>query len=765
MNIILSAIKSIKIKSGEKKAALLFCCAVIMGILCGRVKLAGEMSPFGCALIAAGYICKKNINFKGIAIGVLLSCFLPWDKQSVLHLFMYGAMLCTFFVFYAKKIKITKIFTVVLASGLYFCAFLIFDRGLLYYRLTLLFEAIICAVMIFVFLHGIKAFKEGIPKKILKREEILSLCFMTLVCVMGLTGTSAGGIYIRNIFVIFIALLFAYAGGSAVGCAVGLVLGFGAVMAGGDPYFMANAAAGGFVAGLFCRAKKIFACVGFILANALMTFYTNYSVEVIIPLADSAIASGIFMLLPNKAHIKISKIVNVNIGSDRVYESNFEKVSGLIKERIEEISGAFRGIAEIFEKKEEYSEDKSAMINYIKNRVCKNCQRFRICYGGDKKAEEGFAEVYEEYNCSGIVRLSDDFENNCIRSEKLRGEIDFCIRNFEAEKKLRIKTGIAKRAAAQQIAGICEVIEKIGEQCETDIVFEWDIERAVRYKLESIGVKQCEITAKKRNCGVEIYLKIKSCGGMNACSGKILQAVSEAVGRKMTVKKGLCTMGGNYCDLKFVPKGKVHAECCGKSAAKFGNEVCGDEFFTMVKKDGKTVAAICDGMGSGKKAKARAQTAKSLAEKFFAAGFENKTILETVNKIMLISGGEESYSTIDICEIDGEKGECTFMKTGAPPSFIIRKNKIIKIEGESLPCGILEEIEPYEKKCEIFKGDIIILLSDGITDIAMDTVKFLQGCVYGEDTRDIVKDILEAGIYLCGGKAADDMTALAIRIF
>lgn len=83
-------------------------------------------------------------------------------------------------------------------------------------------------------------------------------------------------------------------------------------------------------------------------------------------------------------------------------------------------------------------------------------------------------------------------------------------------------------------------------------------------------------------------------------------------------------------------------------------------------------------MGNGEKARNRADTAYSLAKRFFEAGFEKETIINTVNKIMLISGGDESYSTIDICEIDTVKSNCTFIKTGAPSSFIVRNGQVWK---------------------------------------------------------------------------------------
>lgn len=71
MNGIISAIKSIRL--GERKKITALIAAAVFGLLCSRVKLAADMMPFGCALIAAAYISRKNINYKGVVMGVLMS--------------------------------------------------------------------------------------------------------------------------------------------------------------------------------------------------------------------------------------------------------------------------------------------------------------------------------------------------------------------------------------------------------------------------------------------------------------------------------------------------------------------------------------------------------------------------------------------------------------------------------------------------------------------------------------------------------------------
>lgn len=76
-----------------------------------------------------------------------------------------------------------------------------------------------------------------------------------------------------------------------------------------------------------------------------------------------------------------------------------------------------------------------------------------------------------------------------------------------------------------------------------------------------------------------------------------------------------------------------------------------------------------------------------LLEKLLEAGFSRKSALKLMNSAMVISAGEESYSTVDFATIDMYTGELELAKTGAAPSFIKSGKQVSVIENESLPAG------------------------------------------------------------------------------
>ena len=127
------------------------------------------------------------------------------------------------------------------------------------------------------------------------------------------------------------------------------------------------------------------------------------------------------------------------------------------------------------------------------------------------------------------------------------------------------------------------------------------------------------------------------------------------------------------------------------------------------------------------------------------------------------------YSILDgqSAIVDLFDGFADFVKIGSPYSFILTKDTVKIIEGNSLPLGILEEMRPTVCTTPLNNGDVIVLLSDGITDAfasSSDLIDFLstQRALNPKILADI---ILEKALYLNGNTAKDDMTVFCVRIF
>lgn len=92
---------------------------------------------------------------------------------------------------------------------------------------------------------------------------------------------------------------------------------------------------------------------------------------------------------------------------------------------------------------------------------------------------------------------------------------------------------------------------------------------------------------------------------------------------------------------------------------------------------------------------------------------------------------------------------------------------MMMIEGQTLPVGIVNEIESYVGKVEISDGDYVIMMTDGVADCFMDSDDlsvYLKRCEI-INPQEIAKHILDEAVRRSGGKAEDDMTVIVAGIW
>lgn len=199
--------------------------------------------------------------------------------------------------------------------------------------------------------------------------------------------------------------------------------------------------------------------------------------------------------------------------------------------------------------------------------------------------------------------------------------------------------------------------------------------------------------------------------------------------------------------------------------AKEGQIDSGDTVIYF-EKGNKFFVILCDGMGSGEDAMHQSRLTARLFEKFLKAGFNKETSLRMINSALALKADQESFSTVDVLEIDTKTGECEFLKIGSAQTFIKKKKEIGVISSKSLPVGILENIETEPFRGRVENGDIILMVTDGISEagngvLKTDWIKKLLA-LEKRSPREI------ADLIITGAKARtrfrDDMTCCVIKI-
>lgn len=187
--------------------------------------------------------------------------------------------------------------------------------------------------------------------------------------------------------------------------------------------------------------------------------------------------------------------------------------------------------------------------------------------------------------------------------------------------------------------------------------------------------------------------------------------------------------------------------------------------------DGSLAFILSDGMGKGMKAAAESRIVINRLRKLLKEGFSVAYAIKEVNRIMIEeSGSEDSFATVDLTIIDKDTGRAKFYKMGAALSFVVRGNKIRRISQPALPVGILPKLRLTHVTAKLRPGDVLIMVSDGITEADRNDLSafWLEDYLmkYAQTTGPKVlagKIVLEArNRYL--SRELDDLTAVVIKV-
>lgn len=192
----------------------------------------------------------------------------------------------------------------------------------------------------------------------------------------------------------------------------------------------------------------------------------------------------------------------------------------------------------------------------------------------------------------------------------------------------------------------------------------------------------------------------------------------------------------------------------------------GDAIVHQMIRNGCSLVALSDGMGHGEGAGKESAKTLELLTICLKAGYTRMQAIATVNGIMLSSTGGERFATVDLCMFDLWNGNLTINKLGAAQSLVVQGQHIHLVEGEALPLGIIEQIVPMEHCMHLSEGDMVLLISDGVTD-AFDNEQSLAVLIRRYlhlMPQQIADSILQDALIQSGGLPADDMTVICIKL-
>lgn len=199
-------------------------------------------------------------------------------------------------------------------------------------------------------------------------------------------------------------------------------------------------------------------------------------------------------------------------------------------------------------------------------------------------------------------------------------------------------------------------------------------------------------------------------------------------------------------------------------------DVSGDNYTYVEMDSGQTFMSICDGMGSGERAKNYSEMVIDLLEQLLDSGFNEDTTLKLINSVMLSGNQWQEPAALDMALIDRYSGICQFLKMGAACTYIKRGNWVECIKSTSLPLGVMENVDMETITKKLYDGDYVIMISDGIVEALKsdDKEEYMGRIIMDIDTmnpREMAFEILSRALEMTDGIPKDDMTVICTGIW
>ncbi|AZK96863.1 MULTISPECIES: SpoIIE family protein phosphatase [Streptomyces] len=210
-------------------------------------------------------------------------------------------------------------------------------------------------------------------------------------------------------------------------------------------------------------------------------------------------------------------------------------------------------------------------------------------------------------------------------------------------------------------------------------------------------------------------------------------------------------------------------------AAGEGNEVGGDFYDVFPIRDGAYGFAIGDVCGTGPEAAAVTGLARHALRLLAREGFGGPAVLERLNAAILDEGTRSRFLTLLYGELWPQEDGSARLKVvcaGHPLPLRLRPDGTVDSPAEPQPLlGVIEDLELYEESVTLSPGDVLLCVTDGITERREGSrmlgddglADVLTGCT-GLTAGAVASRVMRAVERFAAEPASDDMAILALRI-
>ncbi|MGY4691872.1 stage II sporulation protein E [Salibacterium sp. K-3] len=758
----------------------------ITGMLLGRAVLLAELFPFAIPFFAVVYAWRREkavIGAAGLMAGVL--------SGAVLHAAFVIAAVPLFIALYewmnrfGWKTSWTLPLTVFTATiGARTAVIWLMEGTVTSYAFVMAgVEAGLSFMLTMIFLQSLPLLITNKRKQPLKHEEIICFIILLASIMTGAIGWVIYGMGAEHILARYLVLLFSFTGGAAIGASVGVIAGLVLSLASiANLYQMSLLAFAGLLGGLLKEGGRIGVSIGVLLGTALIALYGDGLNGVSLTLAESAAAVGVFLLTPRVMTAFIEKYIPGTPEYAREQQKHMKKIRDVTAMKVEQFSRLFETLSTSFESgaetdsaEQQDSREKDDVLSRVTENTCQQCFLKERCWVRQfQQTYDGMTRLVRELEENGRVtpRTANRWKNYCHYDKRMIEVMAEELQREETKKVIARQMNESRRLVADQLQGVSNVMNNFAREIQQEKEAHHLQEEEIHEALQDAGLDIGHVDIYRLDEGnVEVEMSVSKPSGKEKAEKIIAPMLSDILNEHIVVDREEPYEDiTDYSNVTFSSARTYTVEAGAAVVAKEGRWVSGDSHAAMDIGTGKYVMAISDGMGSGWKANRDSQSALEILKTILASGMDEQTAVRSINSVLSLRSKEEMFSTLDLFLMDLQTARGRFIKIGSLPGFIKRGRKVKQIEAGNLPIGMVEHAELDVVNEQMKEGDMVIMMSDGIFDAAVQIenkeiwMKRLIGQMDSEDPQDMADYLLEEVIKASEGNIRDDMTVMAASV-
>jgi len=604
---------------------------------------------------------------------------------------------------------------------------------------------------------------DGEEERDLRHTVSLLILLATVLLPLGRV-TLLADVALGRLIAVLAVMTAAYYGGPGPGAATGTALGMALdISSMGAPFFTMAYAFSGLVGGVFHRQGRLGVLVAYILADAVAVLWMwEYTLRTTV-LFEVFIASVVFAVLPGRALAAVGEFAVSREASEAGI-----KPARAARDRVERLAKVFSDLQDVLRRtgvrREDNAGDIAAVYDGAAEKVCKKCPLMYHCWQKDYQstltALNDVSQVLEERGAVSEADFPTYFSARCVNFPQLTAAINGEFERLLRRRQLRARTAESREIVLQQYGDISAALSLAARDMEDSLAADELARRRLRRLLREREVPARVEAARDRQG--RLHASIRGEDLENLLTGDLRSTLSRALRVPLAEPEVVKTPVEQKI---LLTQAEPLAALAATSARKCsGQSVSGDSGVYFKNDEGKLYMLLSDGMGNGDDAHRESEFVVQLLEKLLRSGMTPDYALKTLNTTVLLRG-DVLISTVDMLCVDLFTGETELFKYGAAPTYIRRGKQVERFEGHSLAvgCDIEPMMAPEVARLRLEKGDVAVMLSDGVSDGTADEwLTAVLESYTGESPAELSRLILES----CGDVEAprDDLTVLCVLL-